>query len=88
MTEILPFTLYILQPFLACTSACYLLAVANIVPQAILLPELPEGCIVKSSGLLWMMMVLPTISAIVKRSVKYVIHAKPSFPNRGGISPS
>ena len=26
-------------------------------PQAILVPELPEGCEVKSSGLLWMMTV-------------------------------
>ena len=39
-------------------------------PQAIFEPELPEGWVVKSSGALWMRMVLPMISQAVNRSVR------------------
>lgn len=33
-------------------------AAARITPQAIFVPELPDGCVVKSSGRPWMMTVV------------------------------
>ena len=41
-----------------------------IIPQAILSPAFPEGCVLKSSGILWIITVFPIISERVKRSVK------------------
>ncbi len=48
-----------------------------IIPQAILFPEFPEGCVVKSSGLSWIITVVPMISLTVKRSVKNIKKAYP-----------
>ena len=51
--------------------------IRRITPQAIFSPALPEGWVVKSSGPLWMMTVLPTTSCKWKRSVTTARYALP-----------
>lgn len=59
-----------------------------ITPQAILPSELPDGCVVKSSGFAWMITVLPITSFILNRSVSIAYHAYPLSEKRGGRSPA
>ena len=48
---------------------------ASITPQAIFSPDCPEGCVVKSSFPLWMMIDFPIISEIEIRGAQKDIHA-------------
>ena len=61
---------------------------AFISPQAIFSPEAPEGCVRKSSKLLWITIVLPTTSFGVNLSVRNERDAFLPAANKGGISPA
>ena len=45
----------------------YFYGFRRITPQPIFSPELPEGCVTKSSGIRWMMTERPRISGMPKR---------------------
>lgn len=60
----------------------------RITPQAILLPAFPDGCVLKSSGWLWITTVLPITSPIQNRSVATARNAFPPRESSGGRSPA
>ena len=62
--------------------------ILRITPQAILVPEFPDGWVVKSSGWSWIITVLPITSSMEKRLVRNRERASPLFPNSGGRSPA
>ena len=57
-------------------------------PQAILVPELPLGWVVKSSGISWIIITLPIISWSLNLPSKTFIYAYPLFSIKGGKSPA
>ena len=48
---------------------CLIFYILSITPQPILSPELPEGCVVKSSRILWITSDLPMMSSTLTRPV-------------------
>lgn len=61
---------------------------AMMLAQAIFLPELPDGCVAKSSAFSCMIIVLPIISSTLNRSVMNIESAKPLLFISGGKSPA
>ena len=60
----------------------------QITPHAILLPAFPEGCVVKSSGPLWITTDLPMISLTQNLPVNTWQYARPLLLSNGGRSPA